>query len=87
MRRIPGLGLTPDRNGRLQLRVSRGGNCIPDFWIDGQYAAHLNIDDVPLSDVEALEIYRGPTGLPPEYNNRFGNPGCGAIVIWTRLPG
>lgn len=87
MRRIPGLRLVPDRSGRLQLRMSRSGSCAPDFWIDGQRAAFLNVDDVPLGDVEALEVYRGPTGLPPEYNVRFGNPGCGAIIIWTRLPG
>lgn len=87
MRRIPGINLVPDRTGRLQLRMSRSGSCTPDFWIDGQRAAFLNVDDVPLGDVEALEVYRGPTGLPPEYNVRFGNPGCGAVVIWTRLPG
>ena len=87
MRRIPGVRLVPDRSGRLQMRMSRSGSCIPDFWIDGQRAPFLNVDDVPLSDVEALEVYRGPAGLPPEYNVRFGNPGCGAVIIWTRLPG
>ena len=84
MRRLPGVRLVPDRMGRQQLRMSRSGSCDPDFWIDGQRAAFLNVDDVPLADVEALEVYRGPTGLPPEYNVRFGNPGCGAIIIWTR---
>jgi hypothetical protein len=85
MRRIPGVRLVPDRTGRPQMRISRGGNCTPDFWIDGQRTPHLNVDDVPLGDVEALEVYRGATGLPPEYNVRFGNPGCGAVIIWTRL--
>ena len=87
MRRIPGVRLIVDRNGRLHLRMSRSESCAPDFWIDGQRATHLNVDDVPLPDVEAIEVYRGPSALPPEYNVRFGNPGCGAIVIWTRLPG
>jgi hypothetical protein len=85
MRRIPGIRMMSDRSGRPQLRMSRSGNCPPDFWIDGQRAPYLNVDDVPLWDVEALEVYRGPTGLPPEYNVRFGNPGCGAVIIWTRL--
>lgn len=89
LRRLPGVRLIPDRNGRLLLRMGRNGgrNCPPDFWIDGIRAAFLNVDDLPLSDIEALEIYSGPGGLPPEYNSRFGNPGCGAVVIWTRLPG
>jgi hypothetical protein len=86
LRRLPGLRMMTDRNGRQQLRIARG-NCIPDFWVDGQRAPFLNVDDVPLGDVEALEVYRGASGIPPEFNNRFGNPGCGAIVIWTRLPG
>lgn len=86
LRRLPGVRITSDRNGRSQLRISRS-NCTPDFWIDGQRAPFLNVDDIPLGDLEALEVYRGASGVPPEYNNRLGNPGCGAIVIWTRLPG
>jgi hypothetical protein len=91
MRRIPGMRLTPDRiGGRSTLRSSRssgGRDCPPDMWIDGVRAPGLNIDDVPLGDVEALEVYGGPAGLPPEMNSRLGNPACGVVVIWTRLPG
>lgn len=89
LRRLPGVRLVPDRNGRYVLRMGRSGgrNCPPDFWVDGIRAQFLNIDDLPLSDVEALEVYSGPGALPPEYNNRFGNPACGAVVIWTRVPG
>jgi hypothetical protein len=91
LRRIPGMRLTPDRmGGRSTLRSSRSGggrDCPPDIWIDGVRAPGLNIDDVPLGDVEALEVYGGPAGLPPEMNSRLGNPACGVVVIWTRLPG
>lgn len=89
LRRFPGVRLIPDRSGRYVLRMGRsaGRNCPPDFWIDGVRAAFLNVDDLPLSDIEALEVYSGPGGLPPEYSSRFGNPGCGAVVIWTRVPG
>ena len=82
LRRLPGMRFVTDRSGRQQLRMSRS-NCIPDFWIDGQRAPLLNIDDVPLQDIEALEVYRGESGMPPEFNNR-GNRECGAVVIWTR---
>lgn len=89
LRRLPGVRLVPDRNGRYVLRMGRTGgrNCPPDFWVDGIRAQFLNVDDFPLSDVEALEVYHGPGAMPPEYNNRFGNPACGAVVIWTRVPG
>lgn len=90
LRRLPGIRMNTDRSGRGVLRMGRtagGRDCPPDFWIDGIRAAGLNVDDLPLTDVEALEVYKGPSGLPPELNNRFGNPACGAVVIWTRLPG
>lgn len=87
LRRLPGVRLLPDRTGRVQLRMSRSGNCPPDFWIDGQRAPFLAVDDLPLRDIQALEVYRGASGVPPEFNNRLGNPACGVVVIWTRLPG
>ena len=90
LRRMPGIRMGTDRAGRSVMRMGRavgGRDCPPDFWIDGVRAAFMNVDDIPIQDIEALEIYRGPSGLPPEYNSRFGNPGCGAVIIWTRLPG
>ena len=88
LRRVPGIRVEPDRNGRTRVssgRMSR--NCPPDVWLDNVRAHALNPDDIPLTDIEAMEVYAGPAGLPPEYINRFGNPACGAIVIWTRMPG
>lgn len=87
LRRVPGVRLIPDRSGRVHLRMARSLSCPPDVWVDGMRLEGMNIDDLSLQDVEALEIYRGPAGLPPEYNNRLGRPGCGTVVIWTRLPG
>jgi len=90
LRSVPGLRLTTDRFGRQSLRVGRsvsGRDCPPDFWVDGVRAQGLNVDDVSLEDVQALEVYGGPAGVPPEMNSRLGNPGCGTIVIWTRVPG
>jgi hypothetical protein len=90
LRRLPGIRVLPDRGGRSGLRMGRasgGRDCPPDVWIDGVRAAFMNPDDKPLTDVEALEVYRGPAGVPPEMNTRLGSPACGAIIIWTRLPG
>jgi hypothetical protein len=90
LRRLPGTRMTPDRAGRQTMRMGRsasGRDCPPDVWVDGVRAQGMSVDDVPLGDVEALELYRGPAGLPPEMNSRLGNPACGALIIWTRLPG
>ncbi|MEX1183198.1 MAG: hypothetical protein WEF86_08165 [Gemmatimonadota bacterium] len=41
----------------------------------------MSIDDLvrPL-DLEAIEVYRGPSEMPAE----FARGTCGAIVLWTR---
>ena len=90
LRRLPGVRVVTDRSGRTLLRMGRssaGRDCPPEFWIDGVRAHMLGVDDVPVSDIEALEVYRGPSGLPPEFNSRFTNAQCGAVIIWTRVPG
>lgn len=89
LRRLPGTRVGSDRSGRQMLRMARNGirDCPPDMWVDGVRATGMQVDDLPLSDVEALELYRGPAGMPPELNTRLGNPACGALVIWTRVPG
>lgn len=88
VRRLPGARVLTDRAGRAQLRMSRTvGNCPPDFFIDGVRSPFLAVDDVPLHDIEALEIYNGHAALPPEFHGRLGSSSCGAVVIWTRRPG
>ncbi len=90
LRRMPGVRIATDRSGRTLVRMGRattGRDCPPEFWIDGVRAQFLGVDDVPVSDIEALEVYRGPSGLPPEFNSRYSNAQCGAVIIWTRVPG
>jgi len=41
------------------------------------------LDRISVADVELIEIFRGPSELPPEFND--GN--CGAISLWTRQGG
>lgn len=38
---------------------------------------------VALKDVEAIEVYRGSQGLPPQFAP-MSQGNCGAIVIWTK---
>ncbi len=64
------------------IRMARAPmQCLPEYVVDD------NVDNsfgpgIPVRDIEALEIYTGPTDVPGEYAGR--NAGCGVIVIWTR---
>jgi hypothetical protein len=85
---IPGVQLTPTNiMGRMTLRFSRRPDCPPAYFLDGLYVPNFNIDDVPARDVEAVELYAGFAGLPPEFMKQMGVQACGAVVIWTRIPG
>jgi hypothetical protein len=85
---IPGVQLTPTNIvGRMTLRFSRRPDCPPAYFLDGLFMTNFNIDDVPARDVEAVELYAGFAGLPPEFMRQMGTQFCGAVVIWTRIPG
>jgi hypothetical protein len=89
MRTIPGAMLLPGEDGRPVLRFSRSGraNCPPQFFVDGIQVTAFDINDMPPNDVEAMELYAGSAGLPPEFNRMHSNVVCGTVVIWSRLPG
>ena len=89
MRRVPGALLFTDQTGRVALRFSRVGRngCPPQFYVDGVQATGFTIDDMPAGDVEGIELYGGPSGLPPEYNRVSSTGNCGTVLIWTRIPG
>jgi Carboxypeptidase regulatory-like domain/TonB-dependent Receptor Plug Domain len=88
IRTIPGAVILPGENGRAILRFARTARgCPPQFFIDGIQALGFNIDDMPVSDVEAVELYAGASELPLEYNKINSTVNCGAVIIWTRLPG
>ena len=88
MRMIPGAVIIPGENGRAILRFARTmRGCPPQFFIDGIQAFGFNVDDMPIGDVEGVELYAGPSGLPPEYNKINSTVNCGTVIIWTRIPG
>ena len=90
MRTIPGTNMIPVGMGRSVLRFSRSQaarDCPPTYFIDGTMAVGYNIDDMPVSDVEAIELYSGLAGLPAEFAKQRSTIACGTIVIWTRIPG
>lgn len=78
-------GVTLDCGGGgsgCQVRMVRAPmQCYPEYWVDGQLNNAWG-PVIPVRDVEALEVYTGPSDTPGEFAGR--NAGCGTIVIWTR---
>jgi hypothetical protein len=64
--------------------VRRG--CPMSYFIDGMPASGNEMDGISLDQVEGVEIYSGPTSVPPEYQNRVS---CAATLVWMRndMPG
>jgi Carboxypeptidase regulatory-like domain/TonB-dependent Receptor Plug Domain len=78
-------GVTLDCGGGgsgCQVRMVRAPmQCYPEYWVDGQLNNAWG-PVIPVRDIEAIEVYTGPTDTPGEFAGR--NSGCGTIVIWTR---
>jgi len=78
------------RNGGPSLNTSvrgaPGNACLPRLFVDGSrvtYDAQNDINSVVNpNQVEGIEIFRGPSEIPVQYNDN--NSMCGVILIWTR---
>jgi hypothetical protein len=86
LRNMAGMQLTPTVAGQSRAssgREPRAVSCPIQYFVNGTPVNAFNIDDVRPEDVEGIEIYRGFSQIPPEFNR--GMAMCGVIVIWTRL--
>ena len=64
------------------LRMARAPmRCLPDYIVDERVDNQFG-PTTPIRDIDAVEVYSGPSDVPGEYAGR--NAGCGVIVIWTR---
>jgi outer membrane receptor for monomeric catechols len=86
--RIPGVGRTMV-NGETTRIDMRGGKsismrCDTQYFVDGAAlaAGAVALDDLTPHNIEGIEIYRGASETPIQFD--FGRTSCGAIVIWTR---
>jgi hypothetical protein len=85
--------------GCLPTRVSRTGRCAIPISVDGIPLHEDNYDEIAVSEVAAVEVYRGvpPNGLSPAVGIAVGSPiwvaggrsseatgACGLVAIWTR---
>lgn len=83
-RTAPGVVIRGGGAGGYSLRLTRGGMCQPQYIVDGLYQPGFELDLIPPADIEGIELYRGSSEIPPQFN-RF-NAVCGVVVIWTRDP-
>ena len=47
----------------------------------------MELDNIPVNDIEGMEVYSGPSETPMQFSHHASRMDCGAIVIWTRIPG
>lgn len=90
LREVPGLRFVRIPGG-MGIRFNSSAivrrDCTPMIWLDGQRAPGLEIDDVPASDIEGLELYNGPSTTPVQFSQYSSASTCGTVVIWTRISG
>jgi hypothetical protein len=87
LRVVPGIRFQPNGiRGDAYVTMARnagGPGCPIQYFVDGTLIGPgFNIDEIEARDVEGLEIYRGASQVPPEFNRR--NAACGVIAVWTR---
>lgn len=88
---LPGVSVLHTRYGttvRFAGTSSTRRDCAPNLWLDGQRAANLELDDIPVNDIEGIELYHGPSTTPAQFwQGGLSNTACGTIVVWSRIPG
>ena len=88
-RNSPGVRIVKDKGLRVNVTATQMNtnlDCPPLLWIDGQKAHGLELDDIPMHDIEGIELYNGPSTTPMQFSGTAGARSCGTIVIWTRPP-
>lgn len=66
----------------LRTAATRTRACSPEIYMDGKklrLPAEFSLDDVPVWDVAAIEMYTRISQTPPQF---YGL--CGSLVIWTK---
>jgi hypothetical protein len=79
-------------SGRSGISASPRGNsaasnaCAMQYYVDGVFMTPgtFSVDEIVPAQLEALEIFRGPSEIPARFRQR--DTGCGLVVIWTREP-
>jgi len=89
-RDTPGIRLVRVRGSvgiRFNASAAMRRDCVPMIWLDGQRAPQMEIDDLPLNDIEGIELYNGASTTPMQFSQSSLGTTCGTIVVWSRVPG
>jgi hypothetical protein len=78
--------IVSDGNSRIDSRSGMliGRRCEIQYFIDG-VRSELDataIDAIPVEVVEGIEVYRGASEVPMQFDS--GRAMCGVVVVWTR---
>jgi hypothetical protein len=81
LRDLRGVALDCAGTGCAVRMVRAPARCAPEYIVD-ERTDNMFGPTVPIRDIEAIEVYLGPTDVPGEFAG--SNSACGVIVIWTR---
>jgi hypothetical protein len=88
MRRVPGLRVDCDFGSCQVVSFTEArrimGACPIQYFLDGVPFSG-DVDQLTPDQVEGIEIYRGSSSIPPQFNT--GTSMCGVIAVWSRVPG
>lgn len=69
----------------LSRRSDPNAPCLMMIGVDGQLQDWaFPVDQIVPRDIEAIEVYSGPSTIPREFAARRNDVGCGLVMIWTR---
>jgi hypothetical protein len=82
LRTVRGVRAVCDGSG-CTVRMSRAPTgCEPQYFVDGFPSSPYAGANMPLLDIEGIEIFRGASETPAEFLG--AESGCGVISIWTK---
>ncbi len=83
MQSAPPSGVLTVRQGNIVGPMHAEG-CPIQYYVDGHYEPHPNINDLNPRDIQAVEVYVHGEQAPARYSLRK-NARCGVVLVWMRI--